>query len=134
MIHLIAFLVFVIPPAVKTLAVLGFVYGIIQILKQSTALAPYIVGWWAIALNAILSALGLLVVIPAGQLYDLTTLGGTFTTWLGIVLGAAGLHGTVKSFSDPTVLATLPGGSATVKVPAILVPLDPAARAVSTKS
>lgn len=89
------------PPAVKTLAVLGFVYGIIQILKQSTVLAPYITGWKATALNAVLSLLGLLVVIPADQLYSLSTLGTTITTWLGIVLGAAGIHGTVSKLSGP---------------------------------
>jgi hypothetical protein len=126
-----ALLLFAIPPAVKTLAMLGFVYAIVQILKQSTLLAPYIVGWVAIALNAVLSGLGLLVVIPPAQLYDLTTLGTTFTVWLGIVLGAAGLHGTVKALSPPTVLATMPGSMTPVKVPAVVVPLDPTARVVA---
>ena len=104
MTHLFLILVAVtlsLPPAGKALAVLGFVYGIIQILKQSVVLAPYIVGWKATALNAVLSLLGLLVVIPPAQLYDLATLGTTVTTWLGIVLGAAGIHGTVSKLSDP---------------------------------
>ena len=134
MIHFIAIAVFILPPAVKTLAVLGFVYGILQILKQSSVLAPYIVGWVAVVLNAVLSALGLLLVIPAAQLYDPATLAATFTTWLGIVLGAAGVHGTIKSFSKPTVLAVPPGGGTPVNVPAIVVPLDPRAKAVSTKA
>lgn len=98
--HLLMIVLFVslmaLPPAAKALAVLGFVYGILQIAKQSTVLAPYITGWKALALNAVLSLAGLLVAIPPAQLYDLTTLGTTITTWLGIVLGAAGIHGTVS--------------------------------------
>jgi hypothetical protein len=131
MAHLIAIVVFVLPPAVKTLAILGFVYGIIQILKQSPVLAPYIKGWVAVALNATLSALGLLLAIPPAQLYDPTTLGVTFTTWLGIVLGAAGIHGTIKSFSQPTVLAIPSAGGTAVNVPAMVVPVDPRARPVA---
>ena len=112
------------PPAVKSLMVLAFVYGIVQILKSSSVLAPYITGWKAITLNAVLSLLGLLVAIPPAQLYDLQTLGVTLTTWLSIVLGAAGIHGTIKSLSDPTVLARTPDG--TIKnVPATLQPVDP---------
>lgn len=102
MIHAICLLTFSIsslPPAAKALAVLGFVYGVIQILKQSTVLAPYITGWKATALNAVLSLLGLFVVIPPDQLYNLGTLGTTLTTWLGIVLGAAGIHGTVSKLT-----------------------------------
>ncbi len=103
MMHLLCLLTFslaALPSPVKVLAVLGFVYGIIQILKQSSVLAPYITGWKATALNAVLSLLGLLVVIPSDQLYNLSTLGTTITTWLGIVLGAAGIHGTVSRLSD----------------------------------
>src|ERR1700761_835505 len=85
-----------VPPAAKTLAVLVFVYGILQVLKMSTVLAPYITGWKAFALNALLSLGGMLVVIPADQLYSWSTLGTTITEWLTVVLGAAGIHGTTS--------------------------------------
>ncbi len=99
-IMLAVFFAFTIPPAAKTIAVLVFVYGIVQILKQAPVLKPYIKGWIAIALNALFSLLGLLVVIPPDQLYSWSTIASTITTWLGIVLGAAGVHGTVSSMTD----------------------------------
>jgi hypothetical protein len=88
-----------IPPAAKILAVVAVVYPLVQMLKKAPPLARYIKGWVAIALNIALSAGGLLIAIPADQLYTTNTLIALFQ----VVLGAAGVHGTVNAFmpSDP---------------------------------
>jgi hypothetical protein len=124
-----------VPAPMKTLAVLGFVYAVIQILKRSSLLVPYLKGWVAVGLNAALSGIGLLVVLPPAQLYDPATLGVTFTTWLGIVLGAAGIHGTVTSLSAPTILASVKVDDQRViqQMPAMLVPIDAKAIPIDPK-
>jgi hypothetical protein len=115
-----------IPPAAKTLAVIGSVYGLLQAAKKIPVLTQYITGWVAIALNVLLSACGLLVAVPADQLYTTNTLLLLLTTGMG----AAGIHGTVQNLSPPTVLATVPPSTKVVDVPATLVPDDPGAVAV----
>jgi hypothetical protein len=115
-----------IPPAAKTLAVIAAVYGLVQGLKQIPALTPYVTGWIAVALNVLFTVCGALVVIPANQLYTTSTLLLLVTTFLS----AAGVHGTVKSLSAPQVLAQTPPDGEVKKVPASLVPDDPANIAV----
>ena len=85
----------VVPPAAKVLAVVAMVYPLIQGLKKIPTLTPYIQGWWAVALNVALSALGLLVTIPADQLYTTNTALALVTA----ILAAAGVHGTVSTLS-----------------------------------
>jgi hypothetical protein len=124
--HLVAVLVAVtlnIPPAAKVLAVIGAVYGILQAAKRIPALTKYLTGWVAIAVNVLLSAGGLLIAIPADQLYTQSTLLALITT----VLSAAGIHGTVSAMSQPQVLATVPPSTQVKEVPATLVPDDPKA-------
>jgi hypothetical protein len=84
-----------VPPAAKVLAIVGTIYAVIQALKRVPALTPYLKGWVAIALNVALSIGGLLVTVPASQLYTTDTL----ITLLTTALGAAGIHGTVKSLT-----------------------------------
>lgn len=86
-----------VPPAAKVLAIVAVVYPLIQGLKKIKTLTPYIKGWWAVALNVVLSALGLLVTIPANQLYTTNTAIALLTA----VLAAAGVHGTVSTLSKP---------------------------------
>jgi hypothetical protein len=88
-----------IPPAAKVLAIVAVVYPLLQALKRIPAFAPYLKGWVAIAINIALSALGLVLTVPAAQLYSTDTL----TALVTAALAAAGIHGTVKGFStqDP---------------------------------
>lgn len=118
-----------IPPAAKTIAVIGSVYGLLQGLKKIPALTPFITGWKAIVLNVILTACGLLITIPPDQLYTTNTLLLLITTGAG----AAGIHGTVKALSAPTVLAVTPPSTQVKEVPAVLVPTNPAAVPVEPK-
>ena len=93
-----------VPPAAKVLAIIALVYPLIQGLKRIPALTPYLTGWVAIMLNVALSACGLLIAIPANQLYTTNTLLALITA----CLGAAGVHGTVSAMSGPTMLVTTP--------------------------
>ena len=99
--HLLAFffmlttLTVTVPPAAKVLAIVAVVYPFIQGLKKIPALTPYIQGWVSIALNAALSALGLLITIPADQLYTTNTALALLTA----ILSAAGIHGTVSNLT-----------------------------------
>jgi putative copper export protein len=112
-----------IPPAAKALAVIGAVYGLIQGAKKIPAVTPYLTGWVAVAVNVILTACGLLLTIPPDQLYTTNTALLLLTT----ILGAAGVHGTVASFTPPQILASVPPSTQVKEVPATLVPDDPKA-------
>jgi hypothetical protein len=114
-----------IPPAAKTLAVVVAVYGVLQGLKKIPALTAFLTGWKAVAFNVVFSVVGQLAVIPAGQLYTTDTLNSIIQTII-MVLSAAGIHGTVRSFSAPTMQATTPPDTKVKEVPAELVPKDPA--------
>jgi hypothetical protein len=127
------FLAITIPPAVKTLAVIAAVYGVLQGLKKIPVLTQYLTGWWAIGFNVVFSILGQLVVIPANQLYTANTL-NIILTVLTTVLSAAGIHGTIKSMSAPQMLASFPPDPQVKEVPATLVPDDPAAVPVDPKA
>ena len=125
-----------IPPAAKVLAISGSVYGILLGAKKIPALTPYLTGWVAVAFNVVLTVTGILcgqlnqaTAIPPDQLYT----SATFLTILTAALGAAGVHGTVKSMSRPTVLATIPPDTAVKEVPATLEPVDANAVAVDKK-
>jgi hypothetical protein len=118
---------FTIPPAAKVLAISGSVYGILLAAKKIPALTQYLTGWLAVGFNVALSILGLLIAIPADQLYT----ANTALTLLTVALGAAGVHGTVKSMSEPQVLATIPPDPQVREMPATLVPDNP--KAVVTK-
>lgn len=118
-----------IPPAAKVLVVVGAVYGILQGLKKVPALTQYLTGWLAVAVNVALTVCGLLVAIPADQLYTANTAMLLVTT----ILGSAGVHGTVKAMSPPTVLATVPPSTVVKEVPATLEPVNPAAVPVESK-
>lgn len=97
----IAFLAFTVPAAAKTLGVIVFVFAALQILKQWSVLQAWLSGWKAVLFNAIFSALGLLVAIPAADLYNWNTIGATFLQWLTIMTGAAGIHGTYSKLTAP---------------------------------
>jgi hypothetical protein len=112
-----------VPPAAKALAVIGAVYGLIQAAKKIPAVTPYLTGWVSVAVNVILTACGLLLTIPPGQLYTTNTALLLLTT----ILGAAGVHGTVASFTPPTILASVPPSTQVKSVPAVLEPINPKA-------
>jgi hypothetical protein len=120
---------FTIPPAAKVLAVSGSVYGILLGAKKIPALTQYLTGWVAVAFNVVLSVIGLVIAIPADQLYT----ANTALTLLSAALGAAGVHGTVKSMSQPQTLATFPPSTQVKEVPATLEPVDPKAVPVDPK-
>ena len=86
-----------IPPAAKVLAVAVLVYAVMQAAKQSPWLSPYLTGWLAVAINVILTILGVVTVTPADQLYTMATLQAVLIT----VLSAAGIHGTVSKVVMP---------------------------------
>lgn len=114
-----------IPPAAKVLAIVGAVYGILQGLKKVPAFTAFLTGWKAIAFNVALTILGLLVVLPADQLYTVNTLNAILTTII-TALAAAGIHGTTVALrSKPQMLATIPPDPQVKEVPATLVPDDP---------
>jgi len=92
---LLLFFAVTIPPAAKVLAVVGAVYVILQGLKKVPGLSNILSGWVAVAVNIIFSACGLLVTIPADQLYTANTL----ITLITVSLSAAGIHGTVSTMS-----------------------------------
>src|SRR6267154_204510 len=102
--HVIMIIIFAIalPPAAKTLIVIGSVYAIMFAAKQNASIAKYLTGWAAVVVNVILTALGLLMAIPADQLYTLNT----FTSVVIGVLGSSGIHGMVNAI--PATKATQP--------------------------
>ena len=112
-----------VPPAAKVLAVSASVYGILLAAKKVSALTKFLQGWVSIAFNVALTITGLIIAIPADQLYT----ANTAITLISTALAAAGVHGTVKSLSQPTVLATVPPSTQVKEVPATLVPDDPKA-------
>ena len=123
MIHLIAVLValtLTVPPAAKVLAIVALVYPIIQGLNKIPALTKYLMGWVAVALNVALSACGLLIAIPADQLYTSNTLLALVTA----CLSAAGVHGTVSAMSTPQMLVTTPPSPQVHEAAATLEPVN----------
>jgi hypothetical protein len=97
-----------VPPAAKILTIAVIVYGVLQTLKQSPLIGPYISGWVAIALNVILNALGAMVAIPSDQLYTTNSL----LTILTAALGSAGIHGTVSTLANSSKPAAVSGVNA----------------------
>jgi hypothetical protein len=90
------------PPAATMLVIVAGVYGVILAAKNSPWLGPLITGWWAVALNVVLTVLALIAALPANQLY----------TWNGLaivlvgVLGSSGIHGMVTNVpSTPSAAA-----------------------------
>lgn len=82
-----------VPPAARSLAVLAAVYAIITAAKLSPWLAQYITGWGGVVVNTVLTVIGLIVVIPADQLYSWNSLVSVIVS----VLGSSGIHGMVKN-------------------------------------
>lgn len=77
----------------RIIAIAIAVYAFLQGVKQ---FFPLLTGWWAIAVNAIFSAAGILAVTPSDQL--LTP--GTLSALVVAVLTAAGIHGTVSKLAQ----------------------------------
>lgn len=82
-----------IPTAAQLLVVLTAVFTIMSAAKISPWLGPKLKGWVSVVLNIILTVLGLVIAVPANQLY----------TWPGFialivtVLGSSGIHGMVTN-------------------------------------
>jgi hypothetical protein len=73
--------------------VLASVYAIMFAAKLNPWVKAHITGWVAVALNVALTTLGLVLAIPAAQLYTLQS----FTSVVVGVLGSSGIAGMVKS-------------------------------------
>ena len=83
------------PSAAKTLTVAAVVYAVLQAAKQSPWFSPWLKSWWAVALNVVLTVLGVVFAPPgisADQLFTLATLQQILIT----VFLSAGFHGTVS--------------------------------------
>jgi hypothetical protein len=122
-----------IPPAAKVVAAFILIYALMFGLKKIPALVPYLQGWLAIVVNIVL-AVASLFVPPSGiqpsQLYTMSTgmaVINAILTAITTSAAAAGIHGTIKSMSQPTVLATVPPSTQVQEVPATLVPDNPKA-------
>jgi hypothetical protein len=109
------------PPAAKVLAIVALVYPIIQGLKRIPAFTAFLTGWKAIALNVALSACGILIAVPADQLYTTPT----FLALVTAILSAAGVHGTVSAMSTPQMLVTTPPATQAHEAAAVLEPKSP---------
>lgn len=81
------------PPAARTLAVAGSVYGIMRAAKTNDWVCQYINGWIAVGFNLVLTILGLLVAVPTDQLYS----ANTFVSVAIGVLSSSGIHGMSKA-------------------------------------
>lgn len=110
------------PPAVKVVTVIGLVYGVMVAVKKAW---PALSGWKAIVLNVLLSVTGYFATVgfDPGAFYTLGTLQMVVIIIIQ-ALGAAGIQGTVKALSQPTVLATTEDGK-TKNVPATIQPINP---------
>lgn len=122
-----------VPPAAKVVAAFLLIYAAMFGLKKIPALVPYLQGWVAVAVN-ILLAVASLFVPPSGiqpsQLYTMSTgmaVINAILTAITTSAAAAGIHGTIKSLSKPTVLATVPPSIKVKEMQATLVPDDPKA-------
>lgn len=82
-----------VPPAARSLAVIVAVYTIMLAAKQNTWVANHVKGWYGVAFNTLLTILGVLVVVPADQLYSINTIVAVAVS----VLGSSGIHGMSKS-------------------------------------
>lgn len=98
-----------IPTAAQLLVVLTAVFAIMTAAKASPWLSQYLNGWVSVTLNIVLTVLGLVIAVPANQLY----------TWPGLValivtvLGSSGIHGMVTNVPPtkpvPPVIIAPPG-------------------------
>jgi hypothetical protein len=84
----------------RIIAVIGIVYAALQALKLAF---PAIAGGWAILLNVIFSAAGIVVALPAEKVFSLETL----TAVIVAAIGAAGVHGTVSSMRNRAQLKSV---------------------------
>jgi hypothetical protein len=82
-----------IPPAARTLAIAGSVYGILRAAKTNDWVIQYINGWIAVAFNLMLTILGIVILVPSDQLYTTNTL----VTVITGVLTSSGIHGMSKN-------------------------------------
>lgn len=80
----------------KVIAVMGVVYAVLQAIKKAF---PQIMGWSAVIVNVLFSAIGAVIVIPPEHWFSLDTL-TTGLVALVSALGAAGIHGTVSKLTN----------------------------------
>jgi hypothetical protein len=74
----------------KVISISIAVSAIMLVLKQAPVLQKWIQGWVAIAVNVVLSVVGVYAVVQPSQVFTLQT----FLTVLTAALAAAGVHGT----------------------------------------
>lgn len=122
-----------VPPEAKVVAAFLLIYALMFGLKKIPALVPYLQGWVAIAVNILLAVASLFVPpsgIQPGSLYTMGTgmaVINAILTAITTSAAASGIHGAVRSLSQPTVLATVPPSTQVKEVPATLVPDNPKA-------
>lgn len=128
-----------VPPAAKVVAASIAVYGVLMGLKKIPALTKYITGWVSLVINVLMAIASLFVppsAIDASNLYTTSTLLAVINavaTALTTSASAAGIQGTIKSFSKPQVLATIPPDPQVKSVDATLTPDNPKAVALDPK-
>src|SRR3954468_16413947 len=80
--------------AAKVIAIAVIIYPILQGVKKAI---PSLSGWYAVALNVVLALGGVIVAVPANQLFSV----GTLLMFITAATAAAGIHGTIKSLTAP---------------------------------
>jgi hypothetical protein len=109
----------------KIVGVSVAVAALLQVCKQAPVLAPYLKGWIAVAVNVVLSVVGVYAVTPAAQVFTLQT----FVTVLTAALAAAGVHGTatkMAAYHQEAKMAKLAKlEAAQVKAADNMTPIDP---------
>ena len=76
--------------ATKVIAIAAVIYPVLELVKK---LIPQVSGWYSVGLNVFLSTVGIIMAVPADQLFTLNTLIMLVTA----STAAAGIHGTVQN-------------------------------------
>lgn len=82
---------------VKIIGIAGVLCTLIQIIKVKF---PALGGWWAVALNVVLSTAGVLSLTPPADMLTVQTLGNV----IAAALAAAGIHGSSKLLSGSNAM------------------------------
>jgi len=82
--------------ATKVIAIAAVIYPVLELVKK---LIPQVSGWYSVGLNVFLSTAGIIIAVPADQLFTLNTLIMLITA----STAAAGIHGTVQNMRTAPV-------------------------------
>jgi hypothetical protein len=85
-------------PEMKVIAIAAVVFALVQAIKK---FFPKLGGWWALGLNVVLNATGILATAQPGQLFST----GTLLAVVLAIASAAGIHGTWTNLLQPQLTA-----------------------------